>query len=293
MENCPIQRLTEKKLTLLQNFLQSNSLPFTDMEIDKHLFFGVFDKDELIGSVGIELYNQSGLFRSLAVKSEYQKNGLGKRLHDHIISYCLQNGVKTLFLLTTTASSYFEKMGWSKIQRNETPEQILQSEEFASLCPSTAVCMTFQVYSDNIDYTGKIFASGFNCAQSVFVPVAVDKGISASAAFKLSTGFGAGMVYRGETCGAITGAMMAIGLVHGRFQAENTDSRDKTYKLINKLYDDFSAKHGAILCKELLNADITNPEEVKRIGMAGAFTTLCPKFVKDAAIITDMLAREQ
>ena len=79
------------------------------------------------------------------------------------------------------------------------------------------------------------FSEGFNCAQACFYPIAVKSGMEPEHALKLTTGFGAGMVFRGEMCGAITGSMMAIGLVHGRSQADDNDSKDKTYMLIKEL----------------------------------------------------------
>jgi C_GCAxxG_C_C family probable redox protein len=292
MENFTVQRIDEVNVPQLKDLLKKSNLPFSDIDAFQHQYFGLFDGEALIGSVGVEQYGTYGLFRSLAVKSDLRSRGLGKQLHSSILDYCLHTGIKTLYLLTTTASHYFGKFGWEIIRRDDTPESIQQSKEFASICPSTAICMMLHVFKDNVDYAVKIFAAGFNCSQSVFVPIAVDMGIPASKAFKLSTGFGAGMVYRGETCGAITGAMMALGLVYGRSKVGDTNARDKTYKIINQLYDEFKKKHGTLLCKELLNADISNPEELKRVGMAGAFTTICPYFVNDAALITDLLLKE-
>src|SRR5690606_21662821 len=135
------------------------------------------------------------------------------------------------------------------------------------------------------DEAEKIFKSGFNCAQSVFVPFAREYKIDAEAALKLSTGFGAGMVYRGETCGAVTGAMMAIGLVYGRKMASDTASRDKTYELINRFYTEFKKMHGSIICKELLKTDISTEEGRKQAGKDDLFNRICPTLVKDAAAI--------
>lgn len=292
MENYLIQQIGESSFMQLKELLKENDLPISDIGRPNQVFYGIFDNEFLIASVGIEQYNNVGLLRSLAVKSDMRNRGLGKLLFNKILDFCLHSGVKTLYLLTTTAIEYFGKLGWNVIHRDLVPYPVLQSKEFSSLCPSNAVCMQLNVYMDNIDYSSRIFAAGFNCAQAVFVPYAVSKCMKAKDAFQLTTGFGAGMVYRGEICGAITGAMMAIGMEFGRSQASDTAARDKTYMIINKLYDKFSDLNGTIICKKLLNADISKPEELKRAGMAGVFTTLCPKFVKDAATITDLLIKE-
>jgi C_GCAxxG_C_C family probable redox protein len=133
----------------------------------------------------------------------------------------------------------------------------------------------------------KIFAEGFNCAQASFYPFAVMNGIEPELALKLTTGFGAGMVYRGETCGAITGSMMAIGLFKGRSQSSDHDSKDYTYLLINELYKRFKVKHGTIICKELLNIDCNLKDNWDNAEML--FSTKCPYFVKDAVLITEEL----
>jgi len=129
------------------------------------------------------------------------------------------------------------------------------------------------------------FSEGFNCAQASFYPFAVKSGMDPEQVLKLTTGFGAGMVYRGDMCGAITGSMMAIGLIHGRSKADDYDSKDKTYMLIKELHKRFSEKHGSIICKDLLkleNSGYDCWEKAKEL-----FKTHCPMYVKDAVAITE------
>lgn len=134
------------------------------------------------------------------------------------------------------------------------------------------------------------FAEGFNCAQATFFPHAIETGIDPTTALKLTTGFGAGMIYRGEMCGAITGSMMAIGLKTGRFVASDIAARDITYKLIEELHKQFIQKHGSIQCKELLQLSGTNTDAWKKA--QELFKTKCPVYVKDAALITEKILKE-
>lgn len=131
------------------------------------------------------------------------------------------------------------------------------------------------------------FNEGFNCAQACFYPFAIQAGIEPEHALKLTTGFGAGMVFRGEMCGAITGSMMAISLLHGRSKHDDYDSKDKTYILIKELHKQFFQLHGSIHCKDLLRLDNVEPESWEKA--KDLFKTHCPLYVEDAARITDTI----
>jgi C_GCAxxG_C_C family probable redox protein len=134
------------------------------------------------------------------------------------------------------------------------------------------------------------FSEGFNCAQASFYPFAIKSGMDPEQALKLTTGFGAGMVFRGEMCGAITGSMMAIGLVHGRSQADDYDSKDKTYMLIKEMHKQFTEKHGSIICKDLLKLENNESESWEKA--KDLFKTHCPVFVRDAVSITEEIVNK-
>jgi C_GCAxxG_C_C family probable redox protein len=90
----------------------------------------------------------------------------------------------------------------------------------------------------------------------------------------------------GATCGAVTGAFMAIGLKYGKAKAKDDAARDKTYELVREFVNRFQARHGSIICKELLGYDLSNPQEGEAAKEKGLFDTRCPQFVRDA---TEML----
>ena len=133
------------------------------------------------------------------------------------------------------------------------------------------------------------FNEGFNCCQAVFSAFIDDTGISREKAMKITSGFGAGMAYMGETCGAVTGAFMVFGLMHGRSRVDDTEAKEKTYQLIQEFVKKFVAKNGTLKCKDLLGEDISNPEGLKKANDAGKFSTLCPKLVSDSAGIIEQL----
>jgi len=134
------------------------------------------------------------------------------------------------------------------------------------------------------------FDEGFNCSQSVFSAFAPQLGLDRVAALKVAGPFGGGMGRMGETCGAVTGALMVIGLKYGQTTSEDKAAKEKSYELVREFVKRFRARNrGCIACRELLGADISTPEGMQKLREKQAFTTMCPKFVRDAAEIVEEL----
>ena len=108
-------------------------------------------------------------------------------------------------------------------------------------------------------------------------------GLNRPTAFKLGRAFGAGMGM-GRDCGAVTGAMLILGFKVQEGQSEK-DTRFKVYDLVKELVRLFEEKHGTIVCKDLLGADLATSEGRHRAVKDNLFRTLCPAFVRDAAQI--------
>ena len=77
----------------------------------------------------------------MSVDENKRSKGYGKTLVDFIENFASGEGVKNIYLLTTTAESFFSRNGYITIDRNTVPEFIRQSTEFSSVCPSSAVVM--------------------------------------------------------------------------------------------------------------------------------------------------------
>src|SRR4030042_5812413 len=103
-----------------------------------------------------------------------------------------------------------------------------------------------------VDY----FRNGFNCSQSVLISFAKDFNLDEITALKLSCGFGAGMGRLMETCGAVSGAYMVLGLKYGKHKKEDDQSKDKTYSLVREFDKKFREKLKTTKCGELLNCDL-------------------------------------
>jgi C_GCAxxG_C_C family probable redox protein len=129
------------------------------------------------------------------------------------------------------------------------------------------------------------FKQGFSCSQAVLSAFSDIFDLDLDLALKISQPFGGGIAHRGEICGAVSGAFMAIGLKFGRTQAEDTPARDRTYEVVTQFIQKFENLHGSIICKELLGYDLSTEEGERKAEEEGLFETICPKFVQHAADI--------
>ncbi len=132
-----------------------------------------------------------------------------------------------------------------------------------------------------------LFREGFSCSQALAAAFAEDLGLDTETALRLAQPFGGGIGRRADWCGAVTGAFLAIGLKHGRFRAEDTASRDKTYDLVNEFIRRFEARHRHVKCRDLLDCDISTPEGRKKADELGLHKVRCEAFIRDAADILE------
>ncbi len=135
------------------------------------------------------------------------------------------------------------------------------------------------------------FVKGFNCCQAILSTYGTDFGIEQEKALKLASGFGAGIAYMGDICGAVSGAFMVIGLKYGRNRLDDAKAKEKTYELIQRFVREFKAKNNSIKCNDLLGVDVGTKEGLKKAHDEGKFSTLCPAMVRDSASITERLLK--
>ncbi len=144
---------------------------------------------------------------------------------------------------------------------------------------------------DNKEKGIATFGNGFNCAQAVFSALSNEIGIEKITAIKVVGAFGSGMGRNGLTCGAVSGALMAIGHKFGKDCQENTTGKDFTNNLVNQFFKEFKEANGSIECKTLLDYDIAKEEEYKVAVNEGIFKKVCPKMVESAIVIAEKLLK--
>ncbi len=103
------------------------------------------------------------------------------------------------------------------------------------------------------DKAKELFLKGYNCSQAVFGAFCEDFGIDRELGLRISSGFGGGIARKREVCGAVSGAVMVLSLVHGYTEEENAEQKKKLYEEIRKVLADFEQETGSIVCRELLS----------------------------------------
>ncbi len=128
----------------------------------------------------------------------------------------------------------------------------------------------------------ELFNQTFNCAESVLAGVATELQVESDIIPMIASGFGAGISRHGETCGALTGAIMALGLKYGRTTPDNA-AKAKLYAMVDELWTDFEQEFEHVSCKALTGCDMMTDEGAKEFVARDLHHTLCPKFVIWAA----------
>jgi C_GCAxxG_C_C family probable redox protein len=130
-----------------------------------------------------------------------------------------------------------------------------------------------------------LFARGYNCSQSVLAEYASRLGITNAAAIKIASAFGGGIARSGRTCGAVSGALMVIGLRFGSVDAENTTARDLVYTRSQEFMESFYQVFGSLECRSLLGRDLSQPGEHELARSEDRFNQVCPKYINRAISI--------
>lgn len=136
-----VEAANEEALAYVEGLLAKNDLPSADVRSTPDCFYVAYEGDERVGIGGIEAHGPVGLLRSVVVERSARGDGLGTALCGRLEVVAGENGVETLYLLTTTAREFFADRGYAEVDRDEAPAAIRGTTEFTDLCPATATCM--------------------------------------------------------------------------------------------------------------------------------------------------------
>lgn len=146
---------------------------------------------------------------------------------------------------------------------------------------------------NRVDSAVSVFKEGFLCSQAILSVYGDRLGLDRETAMKLAAGFGGGMARSGQTCGAVTGALMAIGLAYGHVEVDAKVEKARTYQAVERFISAFKESHGTVNCNELLGHDLGDPEGYRNAKASGLFTSECPKFVVSAAKILERVLDQE
>ena len=133
-------------------------------------------------------------------------------------------------------------------------------------------------------------AEGCNCCQSIIAAYGPGLGLDRRQACDVALAFGGGIAHTGRTCGAATGALMALGLHVAKAGLPLAEAKVKAYKIGAEFLEKFRARTGYTDCADLLGERIDTPEGMKAVREKNLLRTVCPRIIRAAAeILEEML----
>ncbi|MZP67321.1 MAG: hypothetical protein GT597_14375 [Bacteroidales bacterium] len=133
---------------------------------------------------------------------------------------------------------------------------------------------------DHLAEANELFRSGLNCSQAIVAVFSEEHGFPAETALKIAYPFGRGMGGCGHTCGALTGAMMVIGMKYGTASQNETDKMKLAREKTRRLIEIFESEHGTTLCNDLTGFDQRKLNGPELMAMLPHFHNTCRKFLE-------------
>ncbi len=139
------------------------------------------------------------------------------------------------------------------------------------------------------DEAVSLFKGGCCCSQAVLAAFGPSYSLSQEQCLKIACGFAGGM-HLAETCGAVTGSFMVLGLRHAGADANTITGRAAAKAAVIEFTKRFEKRHGSVKCRDLLGCDISTPEGMNQAKQKGLIANVCPEVVRDAAEILEEMA---
>lgn len=142
------------------------------------------------------------------------------------------------------------------------------------------------------EYAVDCYNNGCSCAQAVFTTFCEEYGIDKKLGLKIACPFGGGMGYTGGVCGAVTDALLVLGLKYGQEDTENKYSKAMNYLIVQDFISRFKKCNGTINCSELIRYELGNERQLNVARQTDIFKTMCPKYVYDTVKILETIMSE-
>ena len=139
--NVQIERASDADGPSILQLLRDAGLPIDGLIEHLNAAFVARDGTAIVGCSALEMYADGALLRSVAVARAARGRGVGQRLTEAAVTSARSAGMPAVYLLTTSAESYFPKFGFVPISREQVPASVMQSIEFRSACPAGATVM--------------------------------------------------------------------------------------------------------------------------------------------------------
>ena len=131
---------------------------------------------------------------------------------------------------------------------------------------------------------------GYNCAECVSKAVMEALGVEKKCVPRVATPFGAGIGRMGQACGALTGGAMVIGLLYGRDDPEDLETKVDAYRKVQEFYSRFEKENGSVTCREMIGVDLNTEEGMQEVDDRELMRTHCDGFIANATgILLDLI----
>ena len=137
----PITSLPPDRLPQLEALLSASGLPADDCAEQAEIFYALIDDGQLVAAGGLEKAGEYALLRSLVVHPDYRARGLARVLCEFLLRRAREQKMTAVYLLTETATAYFENLGFKQVERLQVPVEIQRTRQFSLLCPDSAACL--------------------------------------------------------------------------------------------------------------------------------------------------------
>ena len=145
---------------------------------------------------------------------------------------------------------------------------------------------------DRVQKAMSLLESGMNCSQAILAAFGEPHGMDIAAARRIGRPLGGGIARMGQTCGAVTGAIMVLGLAADKRPSEG-EARAAAVASAREFTALFEKRHKTILCRELLGVDLSTEQGYKKFREENLMSTVCPEFVRSAAEILNELEEQR
>jgi N-acetylglutamate synthase-like GNAT family acetyltransferase len=125
--------------------VKNAGLPHQDLNYQSQVLISYYQNDEMIGTGGLEVLDRFALLRSVSVSPDHRSQNIGKQITSDILKNAQNSNLDGIYLLTETAKDYFQKLGFKEVSRDQVPEEIKSTTEFASVCPASAAVMVMKL----------------------------------------------------------------------------------------------------------------------------------------------------
>jgi C_GCAxxG_C_C family probable redox protein len=146
----------------------------------------------------------------------------------------------------------------------------------------------------HIDQAVAMFDEGYSCAQSLLGVYGPLFGLDRENALRLAAPFAGGISRTDGPCGAVTGAILVLGLKYGHSHPDDEAGADRIRQLTRDFLARYRERKGSTLCTDILGANLSVPADLERVEAGDLYDVSCPDAVRTAAcLLEEMLAEPE